>query len=34
MGDQAQLGVDLATGSGFVDAFAACLRVRQLLPSS
>jgi subtilisin family serine protease len=25
-------GADLATGSGFVDAFAACLRVQQLHP--
>ena len=31
MDDTAEPGPDLATGSGFVDAFAACLRVRQLL---
>ncbi len=29
-GDAAGPGPDLATGSGFVDAFAACLRVRQI----
>jgi serine protease AprX len=29
-GDQAGPGPDLATGAGYVDAFAACLRVRQL----
>jgi subtilisin family serine protease len=34
MEDEAQPGVDLATGSGIVDAFAACLRVRQLLGPS
>ena len=34
MSDAAAPGVDLATGSGFVDAFAACLRVKQLLRPS
>ena len=34
MNDAAQPGVDLATGSGLVDAFAACLRVKQLLRPS
>jgi subtilisin family serine protease len=33
-GEEAGPGIDLATGSGFIDAFAACLRVKQLLPSS
>jgi serine protease AprX len=31
-GDTAHSGVDDATGSGLIDAYAACLRVRQLHP--
>lgn len=31
LGDRASVGVDLATGAGIIDAFAACLRVEQLL---
>ena len=33
MGDRAQIGRDLATGSGFVDAFSACLRAEQFVIS-
>jgi hypothetical protein len=31
LGDRAGPGIDLATGAGLIDAFAACLRVEQLL---
>ncbi len=31
MGDPATLGVDAATGTGFVDAFAACMRASQMV---
>lgn len=33
MGDRARVGHDLATGSGFADAFNACLRAEQFVTS-